>query len=92
MASTVNKGHTQLTIWVDIFIELYKCFIIYPSMYCSKYRPYRAVEYKPADRIFRITTVWFSVSPQCDFPYHHSVIFRITTVWFSDSVSYLSDV
>ena len=25
-------------------------------MYCSKYRPYRAVEYKPADRIFRITT------------------------------------
>ena len=32
-------------------------FIIYPSMYCSKYRPYRAVEYKRAGRIFRITTV-----------------------------------
>jgi len=32
-------------------------FIIYPSMYCSKYRPYQAVENKPADRIFRITTV-----------------------------------
>jgi len=30
-------------------------FIIYPSMYCSKYRPYRAVEYKPANCIFRIT-------------------------------------
>ena len=29
-------------------------FIIYPSMYCSKYRPYQAVEYKQADRIFRI--------------------------------------
>ena len=28
-------------------------FIIYPSMYCSKYSPYRAVAYKPA-----ITTVW----------------------------------
>jgi len=31
--------------------------IIYPSLYCSKYRPYRVVQYKPADRIFRITTV-----------------------------------
>ena len=40
-------------------------FIIYPSMYCSKYRPYQAVEYKPADRIFRITTVWFSESVSC---------------------------
>jgi len=32
-------------------------FIIYPSMYCTKYRPYRAVEYKLADHIFRFTTV-----------------------------------
>ena len=28
-------------------------------MYCSKYRPFQAMEYKPADRIFRITTVYF---------------------------------
>jgi len=41
-------------------------FIIYPSMYCSRYRPYQAVEYKPTYyRIFRITTVWFSESVSC---------------------------
>jgi len=32
-------------------------FIVYPLMYCSKYRPSRAVEYKPADRILRTITV-----------------------------------
>ena len=51
--------------WVDnLFYNVLWIFIIYPSMYCSKYRPYQAVEYKSADCIFR--------SPQCDFrnPYH----------------------
>ena len=45
----------------------------YPSMCCSKYRPYQAVEYKRADHIFRITTVIFRIT---------TVIFRITTVIF----------
>jgi len=42
---------------IKLFDIIKKTFIIYPSMYCSKYRPYQAVEYKLTDRIFRITTV-----------------------------------
>ena len=49
-----------------LFEQVIIVFIIYrPSMYCSKYRSYQVVEYKPADHIFRITTVWFSKSVSC---------------------------
>jgi len=62
---------------VVLIAELYcirNCIVRkYPSMCCSKYRPYQAVEYKRADHIFRITTVIFRIT---------TVIFRITTVIF----------
>jgi len=53
----------------DTFLEKCICrmkcnmlqFIIYPSMYCSKYRPYRAVEYKPTYRIFPVK-YWYLIS------------------------------
>ena len=53
-------------------------FIIYPSMYCSKYRMYRAVEYKLADCI--------SVSPQCDFqnPYHACLTCKLQ--WYAETI------
>ena len=54
-------GYTNASFRHKIIWHNKKTFIIYPSMYCSKYRPYQAVEYKLTDRIFRITSVIFQI-------------------------------
>jgi len=51
-----------LLVYCKVLFYLVFSFIIFPSLYCSKYRSYQTVEYKRA---------------RSHFPYHHSVIFQI---------------